>query len=237
LNLGGLSPTIRLRQGPAPAQWMTDDEPEPGRGWRPSPTGLVLFGGGGFASVRDTVDMACGNVTPCDGDSTRGAYTVGAAYWFAPFVAAEATYLRPAEVTVSGSGDGFRFNSFLDAHVLTVAGKGGVPIGPVRLYGQIGMNYSRASFGTTQTADDATVTVDDVTVTIPGGTQSYEIRTRGWGWMFGGGMEAWVTNRFAIYGEVARAGLEGSPVDDDAEGALDEGLTSILVGVRVKIWR
>jgi hypothetical protein len=231
VDVSGANPTVLLRRGP-----FTIRPGGPARVWGSSPTGLVLFGGGGLARFADASTFACGDVTPCSGDDAGAAYTFGAAFWFIPFLAAEATYLKPAEATAQGSGSNFRFNSFLDAHVVTVAGKVGAPIGPVRLYGQAGANYHRAKSGTTQTIDDVTVTIEGETRTIPGGTQTYGLETSGWGWSFGGGGEVWLTSAFALYGEFARAALKGG-ARDDAEGALDDSLTSVVFGARVRIGR
>jgi len=216
VDMAGPSPTLLLRQGRVSLA--------PPRAWGPPPIGLVLFGGGAFTKVRDTRALACGNVTQCSGEDAGLSYTFGAAYWVTPFLAAEGSYVKPADVTAAGTGDTFRFNSSLDAHVVTVAGKVGVPLGPVRLYGQLGANYHRATFDTTQTMTNVT----------EGGTQTYELETGGWGWMFGGGLEAWVAPRFAIYGEGGRAALKGAAVDD-GDGAIDDRLTFILFGARVRI--
>jgi hypothetical protein len=137
---------------------------------------------------------------------------------------------------VDGSGQTFRFNTFLTADVLTVAGKVGGPVGPVRLYGRAGGNFHRGTFGTTQTTDDTTITVDGVTVAIPGGTQTFELVTEGWGWLFGGGMEVWMRPSVAIYGEVTFAALKGNPVDA-AEGGLNDRLTAFTIGAKFKLGR
>ncbi len=240
VSLAGPSPALWLRQGPAPAEWLMQPEVServrPARTWRPSPTGLVLSGGGGLAKIGQAVAVACGSVQPCAGGDLKSAYAAGAAYWITRYIAAEAGYVKPATINVNGSGDTFRFNSAFEAHVFTVAGKAGVPIGPVRVYGQVGMNYHRALFTTTQTNDDVTVTIDDVEQTIKGGTQTFELRTGGWNWVFGGGAEAWVTRRLAIYAEAGRARLKGSTLDT-GEGGIDDRATFVLVGARVHIGR
>ena len=228
-----------VRQGPAPVEWLrpkSEAAAEPARARKPSPKGLIVSGGGGFMSFRDTVALACGNVTDCAGKDSRSAFSAGAAYWFTQFAAAEAAYIRPTDVTADGRGNSFRFNSELDAHVLTVGGKAGFPIGRMRFYGQGGMNYHRATFTTTQTVEDYTVTVDGVDQTIKGGTQTFGLRTAGWGWQFGGGGEVWVAPRLAIYGEAGYARLKGATVDA-AEGAFDERVIFILAGARVRIGR
>ena len=229
---------VWVRQGPAPAEWLRPESEavEPASARRPLPTGLVLFGGGGFMNFQNTVALACGNVTDCAGKDFRSAFSAGAAYWFTQFAAAEASYMRPSDVTADGSGNKYQFNSALDAHVLTVGGKAGFPIGRLRFYGQGGVNYHRATFTTTQTIDDYTVTIDGIDQTIKGGTQTFGLRTAGWGWQFGGGGEIWLAPRLAIYGEVGYARLKGANVDA-AEGAFDDRVIFILVGARVRIGR
>ena len=87
---------------------------------------------------------------------------------------------------------------------------------------------------TTQTQDPRTVTVDEVVQTIPGGTQTFELKTDGWGWLFGGGLEVWVSPSFAIYGEFDYGALKGSDVSG-GEARIDDRLTSALLGLRVHI--
>lgn len=231
-------PAVWLRQGPVPTEWLAQEPESLGsaRTRRSAPTGLVLFGGGSLAQFRDAVDVACGNVSECSGDGFRRAYTAGVAYWFTRFLAAEASYAKPAKVTANGSGDTYGFNSFLDARILTVAGKAGVPIGPVRFFGQAGANYHQATSSTTETIDDVTVTIDDVTQTIAGGTQIFEMKTAGWGWLFGGGVEVWVSRSLAVYAEGRYARVKGLVVGG-GEGGIDDRATLVLLGVRVHIGR
>lgn len=221
VNVGVPNPTMLLVQGPFDLR-----ERGPARVWQ-SPTGLVLFGAAGLRTFRDFSTAACGNVSECSGGGSGGTLTVGAAFWINRFVAAEAAFTRPAEAEVQGSGENFRFDTSYNAQVATIAGNIGVPIGPVRLYGKVGTTYQQSRFTTTQTQDD---------VTVAGGVQTFELRTAGWGWLFGGGMEVWMNQRFGLYGEVSRAGLRG-PARDDAEGETSEGLTSLLFGARIRIGR
>jgi hypothetical protein len=197
---------------------------------------LVLFGSGGFSTFSNVINLACGDAPTCGNRDTGVTYSGGVAYWFTPYLAVEGSYLKPAKATADGGGTGYRFNSELDTHVLNLGGNVGVPIGPVRLYGKIAATYHRASFETTETIDDSTVTIDDVPQTIEGGTQSYDLRTGGWGWMFGGGLEAWATPTFAFYAEGGRAVIKGDHLDE-GEGAMDDRLLYVLVGARFRIGR
>lgn len=219
VNVGGANPTVLLVQGAYDLR-----ERGPARVWSQSPTGLVIFGAAGLARARDAVTMACGNLAECSGDGARSAFTVGAAFWITRFLAAEGSYIRPAQVNATGTSDTFRFSSVFDAHVATVGGTLGVPIGPVRLYGKGGTTYQQSTFSTTQTQ------------TIEGTAQTIGLKTAGWGWFFGGGVETWVTPSFGFYGEVSRAALRGDAVDA-LEGASDEALTSLFFGIRIRIGR
>lgn len=211
VNVGGTIPIIVLRQGPVRLG--------PPR-IRRAPRGLVVFGGGGFAQTRDLELMACGNVTECSADVSGLGYTAGATIWIARYLGAEVSYVRPPEGEASGSLTDVTFNSAFDAHVTTIVGKGGIPIGPVRLYGQGGTNYHRATFSTTQTTGDL--------------TQSLALRTSGWGWTFGGGIEVWASSWFGLYGEFGRAALKGNG-RDDPDAAIDDRLTYFFGGVRIRI--
>lgn len=229
VNVAGPNPTVLLRQGRFDPRTASAT-----RTWAPSPTGLVLFGGGGLGKFADVQLRACGDVTACSGGGFRGAYTAGVTYWIVPFLAAEAGYLKLADAKVTGNQSNFRFDSFLEADIATITGKAGIPIGPVRLYGHGGANYHRATFGTTQTVEPTTITVDGVQQTIPGGTQSYQLRTAGWGWLFGGGLETWFNSHFAMYAEAGRLVVKGN-VRDEGEGNLDDRITYIVLGARIRI--
>jgi hypothetical protein len=230
VNVAGQLPAVLLRQG------SFDLHEDPGRTWGPSPFGLVLFGGGGLTMFSQTSALSCGNVTECSGDDAGLGYTAGLDFWFSRYVAAEVSYTRPADSTASGSGSNFRFNSTVDAHVLNIAAKVGAPIKIVRLYGQGGATWHRATWETQQTSDEVTRTTDTGTITIPGGTQTYGLETQGWGWSFGGGLEIWLGRSFALYTEGGRFALKGS-ARGEGEGIFDEGLTYFVVGGKVRLWR
>lgn len=231
VTVDGPNPTVLLRQGR-----FTPPPEGTEHNWSPSPTGLILYGGGNFSAFRDPVLFACGNVTDCSGDESVLGVTAGVSYWFSRFIAAEATYHRPSEVKTEGQQDNFRFNSFLNAHVLTMAGKAGIPAGPARIYGKIGTSYHRASFGTTQTNDPVTTTTDGVTTTVEGGTQTNVVKTAGWGWVFGGGTEFWLKQRFGLYFEGGYIGVSGSGVDD-IDAVLEDRLLYVVVGAQIRIGR
>jgi hypothetical protein len=214
VDVGGPNPTLLLIRG----SYSLD--PAAVRSWTPSLTGLQIFGGGSFMTFRDAQAIACGDVTPCGGHDSGLGYTAGVTYWITRFVAAESSYLKPSKATAQGSGDTFSFTNSLDAHVVTIAGKVGGPIGPVRLYGQAGTNYHWATSLTTET--------------IASATQTFELKTQGWGWLFGGGGEVWIAPSVALYAEAGFAGLKGKDTGG-GEGLIDDRLRFILLGVRVRL--
>jgi len=238
------SPAVWVRQGPVPAAWLrqSSEEVTAARNAMVLPTGFMLFGGGGFAKFRDAVGVACGSEAGCAGDLTGVAYTGGAEFWFGRYLAAEATYLRPSDVTATGDEGYYRFNSILSTHVFTFAGKLGVQAGPVRIYGKGGATYHRALSTTTQTIDDRTVTVGDPAAgntteeIVKGGTQVFQLETSGWGWMFGGGFEGWVSPTLAFYAEAGYDKIRG---DDRSigEGQIRDRVLYAVMGIRVHIGR
>ena len=238
VDVAGPNPMVWLRQGPVPGEWLGEGAARPARAslWRSSATGLALSGGLDIARFSNAVATSCGNVEQCAGTRSLGSFTVGAAYWFTRYLAAEASYLNLGDVIVNGGGGTFRFHSSLDTQVLNVVGKVGAPIGGARIYGLGGANYHRATLTTNQTVEDVTVIVDDAEVILPGGTQTFQLRTGGWGWLFGGGLEIWVARPLAIYAEAGYVALKGSD-RDGGEGSINERVTYILAGARVHVGR
>jgi hypothetical protein len=217
-DLSGNAPSLLLIKGKyvyhAP---VPEDQPHV---WRPLPTGLALFGGAGTAKFSNAFGLACGNVSPCTGqDSGLGAYSFGATYWFTRFLAAEGGYIKPRDVIARG-GDTFTFNSTQNTELFTVVGKIGIPAGPVRLYGLAGGNYHQASTNSSETIDLT--------------TQSFALKTRGWGWMFGGGGEVWIWKKVALYSEFDIARLKGS-AEGGGEAIMDDHLAVIVGGIKVRL--
>ena len=222
-------PSVLLVQGR-----FDPDAPDRGTLWRPAPTGIVLFGGGGLGRFGSAETVACGALQDCSGDDSGALYAAGVTYWLSPYLGAEGSYVRPADATFSGSGTNYRFDSFLDAYYVTASGKVGIPVKAARFYGHFGANYHRAVLGTTQTFNDVTITVDGQTQVVPGGTQTFQLETDGWGWVFGGGFEAWMTRYVGFYGQFDRAKLKGSAIDE-SEGVFEDSVTSVVLGVRLRI--
>ena len=239
IDLAGDRPAVWLKQGPVPKEWLlkgAQSEEEAARVWRPLPVGVVLFGGGGLATFGDTATLSCGNVEGCESDDTRLTFAAGGDWWINRFLAAEVSYIRPGAVTASGSGATYRFDSSLETELFTIAGKLGIPAGPVRIYGKGGLVYHRATSTTRQSFDDLTVTDESGEVTYPGGTQEWEVKTRGWSWMVGGGIEAWVSRRLALYAEGDYLRVRGDAVQAD-EPALQEKAAGLLFGIRLYLGR
>lgn len=227
------TPTLLLIKGsytpPAPGE---ENKPAPKR---ELPAGLVLFGGAGLTKMSNVTAVQCGDLTSCSGHERGFGLTAGGEYRFNGVLSAEASYVKPHTVSVTGSGDTYHFTTEQQAHVFTLTGKLGVPInGVAKLYGRGGAVYNQAKVVTTQTVTDRTVTVDGVDQTIPGGTQSIEFKTDGWGWLFGGGLEVWVSRSIGIYGEFDYSSLKGDDVNG-GDAKIDNHVASMLVGLRVHL--
>jgi hypothetical protein len=234
VDLTEASPAVRIRQGPPPREWLQTALELEGPPRPPvfAPRGLVLFGGSDVTVWRNVGSVYCGNVTSCTPNATRPAYTAGLAYWLLPGLAAEAAYVRLTRATVTGSEANYRFDTRLDAELVTVAAKVGGRIGRVRLFGSAGTNYHRATITTTETIDPYTLTLDDgqTTVTVEGGTQIFQARTTGWGWLVGGGVDVWLTRQVGVYAEGGRITVKGSGA---GAARTDDWLMFLAAGLRV----
>jgi hypothetical protein len=234
IDISGPAPSVRLTQGKPPKAWLKKDVPgAEASAWGPTPSGLIVFGGGGLGLIRGLTDHACGDVT-CDSTSMKGSLGVGVQYWLTPMIGAEAQYVDPASPTVNGSRTGYRFDSALSSRLITISGLIGAPLGRTRIYGRGGVNRHGVTMTTTQVNEASSVTVDGVTEAIPGHTQTFEIRVDGWSPVVGGGVEGWLSQRIAIYGDVMRAWMSGSSIDAP-EGRIDATGWLFHGGIRFRI--
>jgi hypothetical protein len=235
VDVAKVPPSVRIRQGDAPEEWVRPAVAAR-RGPRPAlRDGLVLFGGGGLGTFRDFVQLSCGNVTDCGGDEDPTVLTAGLAYWFSPFIAVEASFIKPGKLIASGRGDGFQFDSNREGGVVGVAIEGGIPIGSsAKLFGKMGVNYQRSTFTTHETIEERTITTTAVPQTLAGGSQTFQARTGGWAWLFGAGAEYWFTSTVGAYGEVGGLAMKGSDLGD-GEAAINDTLRFAVVGLRVRV--
>ena len=236
-DLGSPKPTMRVRQGAVPSEWVqgASDLPRTAR-VRDSvqpPTGLIVFGGAGAGHFRDFTLLQCGASIICGGDDSPALLNGGVSYWFLPYVGVAASYVKPHPITAWSAQDAFQFDSKMDPDVFTGALQGGVPVGPVRIVGTLGATYHRATLTINQTMVDATATVDGVTLPITGGSQTIQTQTAGWGWMWNGGAEWWVLRQLAIYGEYGQLTLKGSD-RRGSEAAINERVDYFVFGAK---WR
>jgi hypothetical protein len=202
---------------------------------RNAPTGLALYTGAAYATYSDAPSIACGNVGNCSANGSGIGFTVGGTYWITRFIGVDGAYFRPRKMTAKGSDTGYSFTNTLTTDVVTIMGKLGASAGIVRVYGQGGIDYHQATSATSETIDAKTVTVDGVEVTVPGGTQNFELKTDGWRYVFGGGMEIWAKPKFAFYGEANYAKLKGSRVGGGPEGNINDALTYFIGGIRLRV--
>jgi hypothetical protein len=226
-------PTILISQGPPPPEWLLEGDLSL-LVIRNAPVGIMAYGSLGITRMTDTVQTFCGSNTTCAGSNIRPSFSGGVTWWIARFMAAEAGYAAPMDVHAEGTGDAFVFDSRLEAEYFTVAGKVGLPVRQFRPYFTAGGNWHRSTSTTEQITDDIVRTIDGAQVTFPGGTHTVAFRTEGWGWLFGGGLEAWVTDRTAIFVDFRTSKLKGPNVDG-GEGGIDKQITSYEFGVRFNL--
>jgi len=216
-------PSVHLRQGPAPPSWLSEEAAARAR-LPPAPKGLIVSGGIGFSSFNNWQDVACGtNTTACTSTGVTRALVGAAAFWLTPNIGAEATYVHPNDTIASGNGDDYTFTSSRHADFALLGAVAGGALGGVRIYGRGGASYHRATMDTTETVTSL-------------GTQSFELKTAGWGWYGGAGVDVWLKSFLAVYADGAFVALRGNAVGG-AQGAMDDHLIVATVGVRVHLWR
>jgi len=223
VDVGGVTPSLLLVRGSYTPPKPTAEGEEENTSSKPLPSGLMMYAGGAWTNYRDAGDLFCGNAVNCSQRTTGFTYAFGATMWLTRFVGVEGSYIRPHEVTASG-GDTLRFNSSLDSDVWTVMGKLGAQAGVVRIFGQGGMNYHEATNTTAETIDV--------------NSQTFQYKTKGWSWIFGGGMEAWVGahQRFAIYADAGIMRINGK-AESGGEAQIDDRLKYVTTGVKLRITR
>lgn len=222
VDVGAAQPSMLLVKGPytPPKPAAVEGEEAPSER-RPSPTGVTLFGGAGLGKLRDAFLVACGNAPGCAGDNGGLGYSFGGTFWFTRWLAAEGGYMKPRKVTAKG-GDTFKFDSTFDVDIFPIVAKLGIPAGPFRPYGLAGMAFHQSTLTSTETIDTA--------------TQSFAQRTHGWGWIYGGGAEGWVTSKVALYGEFSLTQVKGK-AEDKGEGRVEDRLRFLGFGVRIRLSR
>jgi hypothetical protein len=238
VSAGEGAQAVWLKQGPAPEHWLRDVPAGEAAEDRPAPvvgTGFVFFGGAGLTWYKNATSVACGIDTSCANDQNQLSFRFGGEYWLRRYLAVSVSYLKPLAATAEGAGSDYRFSSTLNPNVLTFTGKIGAPFGRFRPYGEVGADYNWTTLSTTETINDKTLTlVDGSTTVVPGGTQSFELKTEGWNWTWGAGAEFWLTTKAAVFGEFSWVRATGK-ASGGGEGELDETLTSVFVGLRIRL--
>lgn len=222
IDLAPANPTLLLVSGSyTPPKPRSPDEEATGEAppREPLPKGLVMFAGGGLTSFDNVLLRACGNASPCSGDSSPWSYTFGATYWITRYLGVEGSYRHPLQFKANG-GEGITFETTQDTDIWNIVGKVGVQAARARFYGQGGYSYHQTTHLTIQSISEA--------------SQRIERLTKGWNYVYGGGAEVWVKRKFAIFGELDFTKLKGDATDD-SEFTVDDKATSVFVGVRVHI--
>jgi hypothetical protein len=234
VDLAPSVPIVRIRQGRVPSAWLMDGPISTGR---QPPRGLVGYGGGGFGGAEETVDLTCGNTSPCTRESTKLSFLGGASYWLTPWLGIDGAFVKPTAFKTEGLGDDYEQVSEFTPRVLAVSVLGGWPVGPARFYGRLGGGYHKARVETTQATFLRTITVDGVTITYPSSTQEFVYETEGWGRVLGGGVEGWVSDRASMFAEAWWVRLEGEEANTGGDRVMKDRLRTILVGVKIHVGR
>jgi opacity protein-like surface antigen len=235
VSVSETAPSVLVRQGKAPAGWLTDEVDQPPRPRSVnSPTrGLYGFGAGGIASLSGVSDVVCGS-EECSGGTKPVAFSAGATFWLKPFVGIEASWLKPADIRLTGATRAYEYVSTFQTDVFTMVGKLGVPVSYVRPYGFGGATWNRTHWTTTETIAEQTYTIDGAEVVYPGGTQTFNLHTQGWSWIAGAGIEVAFGKRALIFGEGGSAGVKGED-RQLGEGKTDQRMLYIIGGIRIRI--
>ncbi len=231
IDLAPSSPTVRIRQGGIPAVWYLDGPIPTGR---TSPRGLIAWGGGGLGRMPDTLFRLCGNAFTCTRENTKLNFQFGAAYWLTRWLGVEGSFIKPLAVEAEGFDDAYEFVSEIAPRAVAVSALGGLNVGPARFYGRIGAAYHRAAVRTLQITYARTIDVGDTVETFPGGEQSFTFATVGWGPIWGGGVEGWVSEKTALFADVSFIRIEGENANDDsAVRTIDERPVVFSAGVKI----
>jgi hypothetical protein len=233
VDLAPSVPIVRIRQGRVPDTWLMQGPIPTGR---TAPRGLVVFGGGGFGTMQETIELTCGNTSPCARENTKLNFMGGASYWLTPWLAAEGALVKPLAFKTTGEGDDYEMVASVNPRILTVSAVGGWSFKAARFYGRVGGAYHRARVETEQATFARTVSVDGVTVTYPASTQTFVYETGGWARVLGAGAEGWVSDSAAVFAEAWFIRVEGENVDaNGGERIMKDRLRSLVAGVRVHI--
>jgi hypothetical protein len=228
LDLAGDGATALIRQGPPPPEWL-GLVTEAQRAWTVAPAGLVVSGGGGWGKFSQILSDYCGTATECSDEGRKAMLAASATFWFNRFVAADAGVVRPGHVAITGGGEHYQFTTDADIRLLTLGMRGGGQAGPFRISVVGGTAYTEATFTTIQITEASDRTAS--------GNQTLAFKATGWGWWAAGSVEHWFSRWVAIYGE---GGLIASKAENAAsaeEGAFDDQMPYVTVGVRVHIGR
>ena len=233
-NLGNMPPTLLVRQGPAPEAWLRPPNPNGTVSTLPYERHFVLSGGAGVSEFSIFGTVACGDITTCVVDKNSQSLTGGVAYWFLPWLGAEGSYIKFSKATATAAGSTFNFDSDRDGRMFTMAVLGNVPAGKVNVFGKAGATFQRSTFTIHETIFDQTATVDDVTQAVAGGNQTLQTQTQGFGWLWGGGFEYWLTKPVGVYGEMGRMLVHGTDTRG-GEGETRDTTLYIFVGARLRL--
>jgi hypothetical protein len=235
IDLKDVTPTLLQHQGPPPAEWLRLGT-APLTSIAGTTPGLVLWGGTTLTRFNTSFADLCGDAQLCEGKDFKPTVAFGGAYWFIPELGVSASFAKSAETTAAASQDAYTFDATRDFRIVTLMGNVAFAHGNFRMYGQLGTNYSQAMTSTTQTLPDISVVKGDVVTTFKGGTDTLRLRSGGWSWAAGGGVEVWWKPPVGFYGEVTRARLKGHDLDGGSDSVAD-GIIAFSGGVKFRVGR
>lgn len=222
---------VLIRQGPAYREWLHPELDENGNlkiTREQLPTGLMIGAGGSGTKFGSVVSDACGDATTCSGQTVKFAPSAALTVWATDFFGLEFGYIQPGDVSVSGTNTNLTFSTTFQSRVATGALKIGVQAGPLRFYANGGVDYAITQETTTQSVTPSTKG--------QGGTQTFELKTKGVGLYFGGGLEAWMSHRLGVYLEGGRAALKGSGPSGADQGSISDAIVYATLGLRFRVF-
>ena len=227
VDIDGQNVDVHLRQGPAPAVWLRAGA---GRAnyvrvhWGEPARGFDFFGAAGLSSLSEAVLGACGNAPTCSSTSITPLLTAGAGGWITQHIGAQVSVVRPSDATATGGGDGYTFDTRVAMRMTIIEARVGIPVKAVRIYGM----------GGTDRLESTTTTIE--TLTADKSQQTLAQKSTGWSWVAGGGVEAWLSKRIAVYTEFTVANAKGTP-ENGGLGGVDDKMLFGVIGARFRLAR
>jgi hypothetical protein len=102
------------------------------------------------------------------------------------------------------------------------------------VFAKLGANYHGSTFTTHETVFDAGAGDGNEMRLVAGGSQTMQTHNAGWGWQWGGGVDAWLTKQVGVYGEAGKIFINGSDTHG-GEGTISDTALYLFVGAKLRI--